>query len=113
MFTCLYYFNLLCTVTTYFIFHCTSVQCDCMLVLLPSIVHISCIGSLHVLGSHRNSRRPRSPSPAATDVPPLSQWPRRSHNWDIPPAGFEHMTVQQVKDSGALSCFLFGSLIFL
>lgn len=34
------------------------------------------------------------------DVLPLSQWPRKLQNWDVPPPGYEHLTPVQAKLSG-------------
>jgi splicing factor U2AF subunit len=53
----------------------------------------------HHSSKHRSSRHRRSKSPSE-DVQPLHKWPRKLNFWDMPPSGYESMTVKQVKAMG-------------
>ncbi|KAI8055136.1 hypothetical protein BDF22DRAFT_675619 [Syncephalis plumigaleata] len=54
---------------------------------------------------HRDERRRRrSPSPRTSSgrsVTPIHKRKRKLNNWDVPPPGYEHLTAEQAKLSGA------------
>ncbi|RKP23477.1 hypothetical protein SYNPS1DRAFT_30775 [Syncephalis pseudoplumigaleata] len=54
---------------------------------------------------HRDERRRRrSPSPRGShgrSVTPIHKRKRKLNNWDVPPPGYEHLTAEQAKLSGA------------
>jgi splicing factor U2AF subunit len=47
-----------------------------------------------------NNNRSDLPQIELSKVQPISKWPRKLKNWDVPPPGFEHMTAMQVKLTG-------------
>lgn len=53
----------------------------------------------------------KEPTPDLTDVVPITERKRRLTQWDIKPPGYENVTAEQAKLSGASDPLLFTTLL--
>lgn len=53
----------------------------------------------------------KEPTPDLTDVVPITERKRRLTQWDIKPPGYENVTAEQAKLSGASDSLLFVTLL--